>query len=73
MDCAINNYSPNLILSPCLSDSVRDISWGKRLISGVNIREVQQYLGHSSLETTMIYIHVIRNLSSTAESPLDRL
>ena len=43
------------------------------LISGVNIREVQQYLGHSSLETTMVYTHVIRNLSNIAESPLDRL
>jgi integron integrase len=42
-------------------------------INGVNIREVQQYPGHSSLETTMIYTHVIRNLSSTAESPLDLL
>jgi len=43
------------------------------LLRGVNIREVQQYLGHSSVETTMIYTHVIRGLDSTAVSPLDQL
>lgn len=43
------------------------------LLHGVNIREVQQYLGHSSVETTMIYTHVIRGLDSTAISPLDAM
>ena len=43
------------------------------LMQGVNIREVQEYLGHSSVETTMIYTHVIRTLTNKAESPLDRL
>ncbi len=41
------------------------------LLKGVNIREVQKYLGHESVETTMIYTHVIRGMDSTAESPLD--
>jgi site-specific recombinase XerD len=40
---------------------------------GVNIREVQEYLGHKSVETTMIYTHVMRGLNSTAVSPLDAL
>lgn len=43
------------------------------LLKGVNIREVQKYLGHQSVETTMIYTHVIRGMDSTAESPLDEL
>jgi integron integrase len=43
------------------------------LLKGVNIREVQKYLGHVSVETTMIYTHVIRGMDSTAESPLDEL
>jgi site-specific recombinase XerD len=28
------------------------------LEAGVNIRRIQQYLGHSSLNTTMIYLHL---------------
>jgi integron integrase len=43
------------------------------LLKGTNIREVQKYLGHESVETTMIYTHVIRGMDSTAESPLDEL
>jgi site-specific recombinase XerD len=43
------------------------------LMQGVNIREVQEYLGHANVATTMIYTHVMRALSNKAESPLDRL
>jgi site-specific recombinase XerD len=28
------------------------------LEAGVNIRRIQQYLGHSSLKSTMIYLHL---------------
>ena len=43
------------------------------LMKGVNIREVQEYLGHANVETTQIYTHVIRTLSNAAQSPLDDL
>jgi integron integrase len=43
------------------------------LQSGVNIRRIQELLGHSSIETTMIYTHVIKTLECPPESPLDRL
>ena len=43
------------------------------LMRGVNIRQVQEYLGHKNVETTMIYTHVIRDLSNDPQSPLDLL
>jgi integron integrase len=43
------------------------------LQDGVSIRRIQELLGHSSVETTMIYTHVVKTLESTPESPLDRL
>ena len=43
------------------------------LQAGVNIREVQELLGHKSIETTMIYTHVLRNMSNAPKSPLDTL
>jgi integrase len=41
--------------------------------AGVNIREVQELLGHQSVETTMIYTHVVRTMSNRPKSPLDTL
>ncbi|MDT8391845.1 MAG: integron integrase, partial [Lentisphaeria bacterium] len=43
------------------------------LLQGTNIRQVQDYLGHANLETTMIYTHVARELMPHADSPLDTL
>jgi len=40
---------------------------------GVDIRSVQQLLGHESLETTMIYTHVARQGVASVASPLDLL
>jgi integron integrase len=43
------------------------------LLNGTDIREIQELLGHSSVETTMVYTHVVRQFKTKARSPLDGL
>lgn len=49
-------------------------SYATHLIeAGVNLRIVQQYLGHASLETTMIYLHVTDMGNEKAAARINRL
>ena len=43
------------------------------LESGVDIRYIQQLLGHAKLQTTQIYTHVSGNAMANIKSPLDEL
>ena len=43
------------------------------LLHGVDIRQIQDYLGHANVEPTMVYTHVVRDFRRPAQSPMDLL
>ena len=42
-------------------------------ISGVDLCEIQELLGYKKLETTRVYLHVMKGFRQTVKSPLDIL
>ena len=43
------------------------------LEAGISLKVIQKLLGHSSLQTTMIYLHCRRQHFNSAPSPIDWL
>ncbi len=56
---------------PVLVHTLRHSVATPLLLNGVDILQIQEYLGHANVETTMVYTHVVNEFRTPARSPLD--
>ncbi len=72
----------------CIKKVVDQLGWSKRSVSthtlrhcfathllevGVNLRQIQKYMGHSTLQTTTIYLHLTTVGEEAAVAKLNAL
>jgi integron integrase len=61
------------LAKPATPHSLRHTFATELVLAGYDIRTVQELLGHSNLNTTMIYVHVLNRGGRGVVSPADRL
>jgi integron integrase len=61
------------IVKPATCHTLRHSFATHLLMSGYDIRTVEEILGHKSVQTTMIYTHVLNRGGRGVQSPIDRL
>ena len=66
-----NAVTKAAIPKPATSHCLRHSFATHLLQSGTDIRTVQDLMGHTSVETTMIYLHVMKRPGAGGPSPLD--
>jgi len=74
MDCIIKNSAAKAGIKKNISfHTLRHCFATHLLEKGVNIRIIQEFMGHVSLKTTAIYMHLVNVQPSGISSPLDSM